>query len=464
MSSTRPSDQGPTRPNLLVIMADQHAAHALSCAGATHLATPALDALAADGTRFTRAYTTFPLCVPARASMITGRHPHELGVMGNARGDAQEPGRDPASLGHRLRALGYDTAYAGKWHALQASVSAEDGFEVVTLFGDRGLAEAAGSWLRGRAGQERPFAFVVSFDDPHSICEFARRQPMPYGEVRPVPPVRDLPPLPANHGPAAYEPEALRHEQRRAAAMYGTLDYTPDDWRLYRHAYARLVERVDAQIGSVLDALAEAGFADDTVVVYTSDHGDGDASHAWNQKTALIEESVKVPLIVRDPRRPVPAAETSALISVGRDLLPTLAAIAAADEPAADTTPDGPPEWRDLLAVATGAPGHAEVVVETLFERPTGSGTMGRALITDRYKYVVYSWGAHREQLFDLDADPGETRNLAAESASDPVLEDLRARLLAWCLRRGDTGFLKRLALPRDVDQSVHDQIFAVPY
>ena len=172
-------------PNLLLLMADQHAAHLLSCAGAAHVQTPALDALAAGGTRFTRAYTTFPLCVPARASMVTGRHPHEIGVNGNSVPDAAhgspELGRDPSSLGHRLRELGYDTAYAGKWHALQPSAAPEDGFEVVAPFGDRGLAEAASTWLRSRSGKERPFALVVSFDDPHSICEYARHQPMPYG-------------------------------------------------------------------------------------------------------------------------------------------------------------------------------------------------------------------------------------------------------------------------------------------
>ena len=446
------------RPNLLLLMADQHAAHLLSCAGATHVATPALDALAAGGTRFTRAYTTFPLCVPSRASMLTGRHPHELGVNGNSVADAAggppEPARDPGSLGHRLRELGYDTAYAGKWHALQASAAPEDGFEVVAPFGDDGLAAVASTWLRSRPGAERPFALVVSFDDPHSICEYARQQPMPYGEVSTSLPTRDLPPLPANHGPTAYEPEALRHEQREAAAMYGTAAYGPDDWRRYRFAYARLVERADAGLGVVLAALEDAGLADDTVVVYTSDHGDGDASHAWNQKTALFEETCRVPLIVRDPRQPESTATSSALVSVGLDLLPTALSIAGDQTPVRGGV--------DLIGLLAGGSGHREVVVETAFG-PT-PGRAARALVTDRYKYVVYGWGAHREQLFDLEADPGERRNLAAESAFDPVLEQLRGRLLDWCRRTCDTRFLKRLVLPDDAPPELQREIFAIPY
>lgn len=453
-------------PNLLILMADQHAAHMLSCAGTAHVRTPCLDALAADGTRFTRAYTTFPLCVPARASLVAGKYPHELCVYGNV-ADGNEPGRRADSMGHLLRERGYDTAFAGKWHARQPSAVVEDGFEIVAPFGDRGLSAAASTWLRGRSDQQRPFALVVSFDDPHSICEFARNQPMPYGEPTPPPPARDLPPLPLNHGTVAYEAQALRHEQRRAAAMYGTAGFGPDDWRRYRHAYARLVERTDAQIGEVLDALGETGLAQDTVVIYTSDHGDGDASHGWNQKTALFEESCRVPLIVRDPRRGAQVPTTEALVSVGLDLLPTAVSVASdADQEgaSADAAVESDDVGLDLLRVLDTGVGHDQIVIETEFEGPTGSGTRGRALIAGRHKYVVYGWGADREQLFDLVTDPGESRNMAAESAFDPVLEQLRRRMLDWCLRTDDTRFVKRLVLPADTPPEVHDQIFAVPY
>lgn len=464
MSAAPADSQG---PNVLLVMADQHGAHMLSCAGAPHVSTPSLDALAAGGTRFTRAYTTFPLCVPARASMITGRFPHELDIHGNARG-GPEPARHAGSLGHLMRDAGYDTAYAGKWHARQPSAAPEDGFEVVAPFGDRRLAQTASEWLRNRTAKPRPFFLVVSFDDPHSICEYARNQPMPYGGVGPAPQARDLPALPANHAPTAYEPQALRLEQQRAAAMYGTLQFGPEDWRRYRHTYARLVERADANVGAVLRGLEDAGLADQTIVVYTSDHGDGDASHRWNQKTALYEETCKVPLIVRDPRRRRQDPTNPALVSVGIDLLPTIAGaggIAPPSPTGSETAPADPAlAGTNLLGLLDGAPGHREVVVETAFEAPTGAGTLGRALVTERYKYVVYGWGADREQLFDVVNDPGEMRNLAAESAFDPVLENLRERLLKWCRRTNDGAFLKRLALPSTASPQVHQDIFSVPY
>ena len=245
-----------------------------------------------------------------------------------------------------------------------------------------------------------------------------------------APPTRDLPPLPANHGPAAYEPEALRHEQREAAAMYGTAAYRPDDWRRYRHAYARLVERADAGVRIVLAALEDAGLADNTVVVYTSDHGDGDASHAWNQKTALFEETCRVPLVVRDPRRAAQPTTCSALVSVGLDLMPTLVSAAGGGASGrVERRREGAPDHfepgvrgGDLLALLDGDPGHREVVIETAFG--PAPGRAARALVTDRYKYVVFGWGAHREQLFDLETDPGEMRNLAAESAFEPRARD----------------------------------------
>ena len=337
---------------------------------------------------------------------------------------------------------------------------------MIAPFGDRGLPCATSDWLRSRPPSPRPFALVVSFDDPHSICEFARNQPMPYGPPAVAKSPRDNPPLPANHGPAAYEPEALHHERRRGAAMYGTVDYGVEDWRAYRYAYARLVERTDRHVAAVLQALSESGLAEHTIVVYTSDHGDGDASHAWNQKTALHEECARVPLIVRDPRRRTHPSTCSALVTVGLDLLPTMLAAGRqdqADDPDHQAELEGLP-GQDLLALLDGGAGHEQVVVQTCFAPPQGDHTTGRALITDRYKYVVYSWGANREQLFDLKADPGEMRNLAAESPYDSVLHDLRARLLAWCLDTQDLTFLKRLVLPPGIASDVHDRIFEFPY
>jgi len=443
------------RPNLLVVMADQIGAHVLD-RDHDWVDTPHLDRLRRSGAEFRRAYVTFPLCVPSRASLLTGRMPHELGVGGNRHGaQAEEPGSRPDSLGHLLSTAGYDCAYAGKWHAISPSAPVDAGFDVLHPFGDRGLAEAAAGWLRARRAAERPFLLFASFDDPHSICEYARRQPMPYGDVDPGE-VRDAPPLPPNFHPAPYEPEAVRFEKHAAQQMYGTAEYTPDEWRQYRAAYRRLVERADANLGIILDALDESGLTESTLILFTSDHGDGDAAHRWNQKTALFEECVRVPLLVSGPG--VSAGERHDPVSAGLDVLPTL--LRAAGESAE-------PGLRGValpLDAQEHSGGDRVVGVETRFERSDPPLTRGRAVYRGRYKYTVYSWGRHREQLHDVVADPGEQRNLALESAFDGLRDEMRGCLLRWCIETEDREFLKFIPLPADAPEGTHEEIFAIPY
>lgn len=431
--------------NILLIMADQFSAHVLNRSRDTdaHFRTPHLDRLAASSVSYTQAYTPFPLCVPARSALMTGRYPHELGIMHNA-ADAPEPGRSPSSLGHWFSAAGFDCAYAGKWHAQQASATAGDGFSPLHPFGDEGLVEACTDWLSTRS-TARPFLLVASFDDPHTICEYARSQPLPYGDV-PAIPVAAAPPLPANFPPAPYSPSALAAEADAAPRVYGTRDYTADDWRQYRAAYAALVTRVDERIGRLLDAVDPAG----TAVVFVSDHGDGDASHGWNQKTALYQECIRVPLLLHVPGQ-APGTVDSPVAGV-LSLLPTLCQVAGIAPPA------GLPS-RSLLEAQPDT-----VVVQTLFHSDSRPPTTGRALVKGKYKYTVYSWGKHREQLHDLDADPGEQRNLAVEHSSAAVLEELRGDLHRWAADHGDTAFLKKLVLPASAPAQARAEIFAVPY
>lgn len=434
-------------------MADQFAAHALVRSRATdaHFNTPNLDRLVAASTYFSQAYTPFPLCVPARSSMVTGKYPHQLGITSNAGLGASsgafpavEPGQGPESLGHWFTAAGYDCAYAGKWHALQASATEADGFAPIHPFGDDGLVEACTEWLSGRPAT-RPFLLVASFDDPHTICEFARSQPLPYGNV-PTGPVGSAPPLPANFPSAPYAPSALAAEADASTRVYGTRDYTADDWRQYRAVYAALVARVDEHIGRLLDAVDLA----ETAVVFVSDHGDGDASHGWNQKTALYQECIRVPLLVHVPGQAPVTVDTP--VPGVLALLPTLCQVAGI------STPSGLP-CRSLLEAQPEM-----VVVQTLFESGTKPQTTGRALIKGRYKYTVYSWGKHREQLHDLDNDPGEQRNLAVEDSSAALLEELRGELYRWAVEHNDTAFLKKLVLPVSAPACAHADIFAVPY
>ncbi|MBI3986696.1 MAG: sulfatase-like hydrolase/transferase [Lentisphaerae bacterium] len=414
----------PIQPNILYLFSDQQTAGTLGCDGNRDLRTPALDSLAARGTRFENAYCTFPLCTPSRASMFTGLMPHQLGIERNGQGIPE--GLRAAEIAPLLARHGYDCAYGGKWHVPEEAMSAGHGFDSICGFSDWELPGRCVDFIR--RPREKPFFLVASFDNPHNICEWSRQQALPWGPV-PDCPTGQCPALPPNFAVTAFEPEAVRRENQ-ALLLYRAGTFTPDDWRQYRHAYYRLVEKVDAAIATILGALRESGQEDRTLVIFSSDHGDGAGAHQWNQKCALYEECVRVPLLVAPPGpAPVPGAIAPHLVSEGLDLYPTLCDYAGIQ----------PPEGREGLSLRPliegrrGIPWRSAVTVETLFDG--GRGTRGLMVRTARHKYTLYSWGKYREQLFDLATDPGEQINLAADPVHRDVLQHHRDLLAQWIER-----------------------------
>ena len=419
----------PDRPNILFIFTDQQSAYAMSCAGNADLNTPAMDSLAQTGVRFENAYCTQPLCTPARASLFTGLMPHECGI--NANGQPIPERLRPQELGNVFQDAGYECVYGGKWHVPEIAVPEGHGFRQICGFNDRDLAGRCTEFLK--QDHEKPFFLVASFDNPHNICEWARSQRLPWGPIPEVP-VEDCPNLPQNFAIPPFEPEAIRIEQATFKEVHPTSRFTDEHWRQYRHAYYRLCEKVDAEIGRILEALREQGLEEDTLVVFSSDHGDGHAAHHWNQKSVLYEEVVRIPFIVSLKGVTQPGRVDSHLVSNGLDLFPTLCDYAGVD------VPDGlrgrsvrplaegqdPADWRDDLAVTT------------YFDIPHYRGTQARMIRTQRYKYAVYSIGLYREQLTDLENDPGEMVNLAVNSNFRDVLQEHRGRLAQWCEETGD--------------------------
>ncbi len=423
------------RPNILLVFTDQQSLRAMSCAQQNPwLKTPAMDALARTGTRFLNSYCPSPVCGPSRAAMMTGLMPHQVGVNVND---------DPFSLefltmGDHFRSAGYNTAYAGKWHLTKGMkfTSGADlrGFHMLPIQADinakRGsvtdapTADAAIRFLRNQVpGQPDPFLLVVSLVNPHDICHDIIE--------------RKITPLPEGHGPAlpqnfprdAAEPDfitACRKRNYYGSEAIRTLGWSLDDWRGYLHRYYKLIEEVDLQVARITDALQSQGLADNTLVVFTSDHGEGMAAHQWIVKLMLYEEPATVPLIFKLPHHIAPNATIPHLAS-GIDLLPTLLDYAGA-------APSCPLTGRSLKPILDNPslPSQPLVVCE-LQPDPKDLSRRGRMLRTPSHKYIAFSHGGNPELLFDMASDPGELSNLALNPTAAPILNHHR-QLLAKCV------------------------------
>ena len=422
----------PEKPNMLLIMTDQQTASAMRCAGNPYLATPALDALAEQGVRFDHAYVTQPLCTPCRSSLQTGRYPHEIGVVSNGR---KINGEFPM-LGNLMGSAGYERAYIGKWHVGASFEAAGYTGEASDFRPDDRKTEAAVAFLK--RNHREPFFLTVSFMNPHNVCELARGQDLPDGPIgAPPAELSALPPLPENFAIPEHEPSAIRAVQRMATDHYPTRDWDELKWRQYLWGYYRLVEKVDAEIGRVLDALNASAYADNTLVVFVSDHGEGIAMHHWNQKQVLYDQCTRVPLILAGPGVNA-GIVSSELVSTALDIPQTLLDFSGA-------TPPESMRGASLRAIADGTDAtldRAYVVAETMFARNVEPfGLRGRMLRTHRFKYCIYDEGTCREQLFDLDTDPGEMINLAVQSEHRDTLRQHRETLTRWAEDTEDLGF-----------------------
>jgi len=424
---SRPARAKDAPPNILFVCTDQQHWQALSAAGNRHLTTPAMDALCQRGVRLETAYCTNPICSPSRSSLFTGRMPSETGV------NRLNP---PAFIRPEIPTIGqwlgdhggYDSIFIGKWHVPGCHSYDIPGFRVLASGQDhRGdvsdvtVSHAAEAFLRQRRSCD-PFLLVTSLMQPHDICDWLRlnqshKRVPPYPLPRRALPA--LPPLPKNFSALPSEPEYVRrYRDEKCEPNVGGWDAT--EWCWYLWNYYRMVEMADAELGRILSALDASGQTENTVVVFTSDHGEGMGEHRLDRKNFHYEAAVRVPLVFSWPGRlPARKVNRRALVS-GIDLVPTLCGFAGVEPPPLTTAVD-------LGPVLTGRDSEARpsLAVEMSVR------AVGRVLRTPRYKYAVFAEDPV-EQLFDLRSDPGETRNLAGQRAFEPVLQAHRDQLAAW--------------------------------
>jgi arylsulfatase A-like enzyme len=427
------------RPNILLIMTDQQSADAMSFwLGKKYINTPVMDEVASKGVVFTNAYSPNPLCVPCRTSIFTGLYPHQTGVQTNADKNKSLSGKI-THMGTIFKEAGYDTGYIGKWHmAFPAKEKATHGFDFMRSIKDIGIDNevpgGAEEFLNIK--RDKPFLLVTSFVNPHNICEWARGDILPDADIGTPPPVDQCPPLVENTSPMENEPEIIPQLKKsyQNSKLFPVGNFDENKWREYRWAYYRMIEKVDALIGKVIQSLRNSGQYENTVIVFTSDHGDMQGAHGWNQKTVLFEESTRVPLIISEPNRNKQVAVVS-LVNTGIDILPTLCDYAGIKLPQnypGISLKDDEINKREYIVVENkmiqGEPIEGQ--------KPEPSGRMIRS---KKYKYCAYDIGKRNESLVDIGNDPGEMKNVAGQKEYKKILDQHRQCLLEWCKKYDDS-------------------------
>jgi len=431
--------------NLLFILSDEHNKRVLGCYGHSMINTPNLDRLAAQGTRFTNAYTNCPICVPARASFATGRYVHQHACWDNA---IAYDGRMP-SWGHRLMAQGHRVTSIGKLHYVDSDPR-RNGFDeeilplhivngVGDLLGlirdelprrpgsanlgpeagrgesdytryDRSVAEETAKWLKSGAARDhgKPWALYVGFVAPH----FPLIAPPEFYDMYP----EDKVPW-----PDMYE-KADRPEHPFIDAMRKCLCYDEAfDEPMVRRAlaaYMGLVSFLDDNVGRILRALHESGLTENTRVVYATDHGDNLGTRGLWGKSTMYEESAGIPLIMAGPD--VPKGNVCATpVSLVDGFQTFIHALGAAADPGDAGLPG-----HSLIDIAQGY-----VPNRTILSEYHAAGAMtGSYMIRHRqYKYIHYV--GLPPMLFDLEADPQERQDLGRDPAYAAAVRECEARL-----------------------------------
>ena len=416
-------------PNILFICTDQQSRTAMGAAGTPWMQTPHMDRLAAQGVRFTDAYCSAPVCGPSRACLLTGRMSHDHGVLVN--GLSLRQGVD--NFGQLLQDAGYDTAWSGRWHLPEPYPTKSNplpGFEALLPDSFRQLprkqlgeatdapvTDAAIDFLK--RDHTRPFCLGVALCNPHDICYWIMKADAHVA-------TDDLPPLPTNFARDPAESEFIDIGRRRD--HYGqentaTTDWSAHRWQAYLAEYARLTTLVDAQIGRLLTALDQSGLSENTVVICTSDHGEGMAAHELVVKLNLYEPAVSVPLLLRGPG--VPVGEIRSQLVSGVDILPTICQIGGTEAP---TDIAGRSLWPAITEQVAGR----EFVVSQLYPDTEDLELSGRMVRSRDYKYLCFNSGKRPEMLFDLRTDSAEQHNLALKADGAVALKQHRNMLRRW--------------------------------
>ena len=456
------------RPNILFIMTDDHASHAMSCYGSKINKTPHLDRIASEGMRFTNSFCTNSICAPCRAVILTGKYSHLNGLIDNAVAfDGSQQ-----TFPKLLQKAGYETAVVGKWH-LKTDPTGFDYWNILPGQGDYYnpvmiemgqrkkhtgyvtdiLTDHALGWLKGR-GADKPFCLMYHHKAPHRNWQPSLKHLDLYEDTQiPEPPTlfddyegrgraakeqdmsiektltkADLKlTAPGNLTPeqkarwdAAYEPRNKAFEEARLEGK----ELVRWKYQRYMKDYLRCIASVDENVGRVLDYLDQSGLAENTIVIYTSDQGFYLGDHGWFDKRFMYEESLRMPLVVRYPKEIRPDSVNRDIV-LNLDFAETFLDYAGVPVPA-------DMQGRSLRSLLQGrTPTDWRTSMYYHYYEFPGVHSVKRhyGVRTQRYKLIHFYNDIDEWELYDLQSDPDELKNLCPDARYADVIQELKAEL-----------------------------------
>jgi N-acetylglucosamine-6-sulfatase len=471
-------------PNILFIFSDDHANHAIGAYGSVINQTPNLDRLAKEGAIFLNSYCANSICQPSRASVLTGKHSHRNGVLGNgSRWDARQ-----VVFPRLLSAAGYQTALYGKWHLIPAPSNEFETWEVLTGFGGQGsyynpdfltpdglqqesgfstdiITDKALHWLREQRDPARPFMLMVQYKAPHVkrvpamrfldkyedqtipepstlFDDYSGRQPYASKAWMQVNNISNYFPSDDFEQAMARDPmyarmttdqkraffdayQARNAEYRRlkaSGALKGKKAARRYAYQRFIKDYLRCVDGIDENVGRLLDQIEEQGLSDNTIVIYSSDQSYFLGEHGWAEKRWMYEASFTMPLLMRWPAKIAPGTRIEAMVQ-NIDYAPTFLDIAGVKVPEAM-------QGKSLRPLMEGQQVNdwRKSVYYHYYEHGAHNVPRHDGARTNRYK-LIHFYTDDVYELFDLQEDPDELKSVYGEAKYASIREGMLGEL-----------------------------------
>jgi len=422
------------KPNILFIITDQQSYNMMSCMGNKWLRTPNMDKIASMGYRFDKAYCSNPVCTPSRFSLMTGHYASDIEAKSNTPVYNLQKWNEivpKGGIGTILKKNGYQTLYSGKVHLYGSKNAEEYGFTINNTDPYDGPAIYAEKMFPELANNKKPFALFLSFLNPHDICYKAgadKRYPdnLPPDNIRETQRLllvqknmsiedyqKQVPPRVSNTAP-------INGEMYDMVSMdAGARKWDNAQWDLNNWMYLRLTESVDAQIGRVINALEKSGLQNNTIIVFTTDHGDMQGAHGLTLKNVMFEECQRIPFIFAGKGIKENVVDKNNLVCNGIDFLPTICDLTGI------TIPKNLPgvSLKKLITGKENKINREFIINESYHSFQINDG---------RYKYTIYELPGNPTTLTDIQENAGETINYNNDPAYLSIKEMLHKKLMTY--------------------------------